>query len=395
MHKKAQTGTSAATLIAVITGMIVLYILFLPADIREDLLEGNATGTSGGSSDTHLNRTLLVEHPGTMNKLEFREYDHYIPSVNLYTRTGANVLKKVSSVYVVNNVFDSKSASFNFEVPDLDNTENILISFSLKQHEGRLIVFVNGYEVMNTEITKSNIEPLQIEKSFLKEDNLVEFMVSSVGWAFWKTHAYTIENIQVTADVTDVSEQQSRNVFMVSDTEKMNIKAVKLKFLPDCTPGSVGVLEAYINGRSVYSAVPDCGLLRPVEFSKEYIKEGENNVAFRTDKGRYLIDQISVETELKAVVYPTYYFEISDDEYNDIVDGNLDVNLTLKFLGDVDEQKNGKVYVNSHLTSFDVYSNDWHRNIKNNVRKGNNGIKIEPGQDTLDIIEIRAELLEN
>ena len=69
--------------------------------------------------------------------------------------------------------------------------------------------------------------------------------------------------------------------------------------------GKVGKLDVFINSNNVFSSVPDCGTLRPVEFAPSVLSEGENKIIFRTDRGNYLIDQIVVKTELEDPVAPT------------------------------------------------------------------------------------------
>ena len=61
MEKRGQSGTGAATLVLIIGGLIILYILFLPADVREELLEGN--DSEDGRFDGEENLTLIHEEP--------------------------------------------------------------------------------------------------------------------------------------------------------------------------------------------------------------------------------------------------------------------------------------------------------------------------------------------
>lgn len=392
MRKKAQSGSGAATLVAVITLLIILYILFLPADVREEILKDNETSEGEAESISGV-KLLLSETPGVLEDLDVLEYEHSLPSINLFTTTGAEVIKKVNSLYVKNGVFDQKFEDIDFKIDDLGRIGNLLLSFTAKKHNGRLIVLLNSKEILNTEITKKNVEPIELEEEDLASENVLEFMVSGVGWKFWGTNEYILENILVTADVTDVSEQESKNVFMISATEKHNLESAKLRFFPDCVPGQVGKLDVLINSREVFSAVPDCGALRPIEFDPAILRTGENNVVFKTRKGRYLIDQISVDTELKQISFPTYFFDIEDDEFSDILDGDIKVNMTLRFV-DNQEMKQAKIHINGRTTSLNTRDSFWHKDITSFVFDGSNGIKIEPDDSTLEIIELSVELVE-
>ena len=56
MKKKADSGMNAAILIAVISGLIIIYILFLPSDDRLELIGEN--DSNGGGS--HSSGKILV-----------------------------------------------------------------------------------------------------------------------------------------------------------------------------------------------------------------------------------------------------------------------------------------------------------------------------------------------
>jgi hypothetical protein len=388
-RKKGQSGSSAATLVAVIGLLIVLYIVFLPPDIRKDLLAGNSTeNLSSGDIIT----TILSESPGRLEQISNLEVEHNLPSLNLFALSGAKVLKKASSLYVKNGVFDKKSEKMTFDITDFEHTDNVLLSFTVDSGKGRLVVTLNGQEIYNNVITSRNVAPIELPKDMLQQSNTLEFSVSDVGLAFWSTNEYSLENVQVTADVTDVSAQQSKNVFVLSTTEKFNLDRARLRFFADCNQGEIGTLHILVNNHEVFAAVPDCGMLRPVEFSPAYLESGENNVVFKTDSGRYLIDQISVITDLKEITFPSYYFELSNSQLADITDGNDDINMTLRFV-DSQELKSGKIYINGKTISLNTHDSTYVRNLNNFVEQGQNGIKVEPDQTVLDIIELRVDLL--
>lgn len=391
-EKVVTSGGSAAALVALITLVIVVYVLFLPPDIREDLLENdtrNLTG-DGGSSDV-AERLIFEESPRTLDDIDFDEIEHYIPSVNLYSTTSAEEIKRVDSLYVKYGVFDKSFADVDFQIENLDTTSDVMLSFNIVRQEGKLRILVNGEEVLNKEVTGSS-ESVIIEKRYLDYENKVEFQVDDVGWAFWTTNEYELENLLITADVTDVSNQESSSVFTLTEEEKENLERATLRFFPDCSPGQVGALEVFINSESIFSSVPDCGTLRPLEFSKDILREGENRIVFRTTLGNYLIDQIQVKTELEEPVHPIYYFEISEQEYEDVTAGELEANVTFLFLDDV-ELKQLKVYVNGHRFGVSTYDKEYSRTVDVYLREGSNAMRIEP-EDRIDIVEVRLELLE-
>ncbi|MFH1439642.1 MAG: hypothetical protein ABIG89_03685 [Candidatus Woesearchaeota archaeon] len=333
MVKKAQSAAGAAGLIALLAVFIVLYLLLIPPQERANLL-GDSTYTNTNAAKAKLtgpftiNKTSLAVSPGRIDYLKFSSYDHPLPAINLYTTTGASVLTKENSLYIKNGIFDYLSKNITFKIKDIEFTDNVMISGSTKKAQGRLRLYLNGNLIY--EGVAEPFPAISIEKEALMPENTVMLEVSPVGWQFWTTNEYTIENFQVTADITDISEQASKTTFIVADSEKFNIEKAELRFFPDCNPNAVGKLRVYFNNENVYSSIPDCSQLNSMDISPEIISAGTNSVTFKTDKGHYSIYQINVKTELKKQTYPTYYFEIDErlfvgeDEENDNLCGEVD-----------------------------------------------------------------------
>ncbi|MBU0980614.1 MAG: hypothetical protein KJ709_07430 [Nanoarchaeota archaeon] len=389
--KKAQ-ASGAAALIALIALFVLLYILFLPAELREDLLgEPTLDGDDNddNSGEVRINRTLVKESPGLLDEMAFKEYDHIMSTVTLYTTTSASVLKQANSLYIKNGVFDRQDSTLTFRIDDLDVLENVMLSFIAKRHSGTLKVSLNGHLIYESKLEQQNVEPIVLEKEYMANDNDLVFSVSSVGWAFWKTNEYELQTVQVTSDVSDISGQESKNIFLVSTTEKHNLDKAKIRFVPECS-GTVGRLRVYVNNNNVFDSVPDCGSPVLQEFSPGYLEAGENRVVFRGEGGRFIIDQIMVHTDLKELAFPTYFFDLSDDEFRDIEKNEKTVNMTLRFIED-EELKKADIYTNGRRTQLYTHDLTWSRNLDNSLEEGSNGIKIEP-DGTLEAVELRVIL---
>lgn len=388
MNKRAQAAAAAA-LIVIVTALIILYILFIPPAEREELL-GDGTDTGDLSSVVSSeNESLLLESPGRIDFLSQKTIDHSIPTTHIFTRTEGLVLESKSSIYIRKSLFSSKRVNLSFRVSDLVNTENILLSGLVKEGEGRLIIFLNDYEIYNSEV-RGNIPAIELSKKWLKTDNVLVFMVSSPGIAFWKTNEYNLEDVKVTADVTSVEAQSSKNLFLVSATEKNNLDRAVLKFEPDCTRDS-GRLDVYINQYNIYSAVPDCGTGRmSLEFSPAYLEIGENELVFRMTTGDYYLSHIAIQSELKTIDFPVYYFELSDEEFSEVEDGDAQVMVKMSFI-DYIEEKRGEIILNGHLNGFDTKDIEWVKDVSDDVVRGNNGIQIRPKR-TLEVRELEVIL---
>jgi len=393
MHRKSQaSGAPAAILVAIIAALIVLYILFLPPGEREVLLEGNGSGSADGESEVSGNATILLESPGRLDYLAEDEIEHTLPSVNLFTTTQAIMLESRSSVYVKNAWFDKSYFNISFPIEDLENTDSVQLVFNVKDASGRLILRLNGYEVFNSEITSTNVQPINLPKRHLRDENTIEVLVSGVGWKFWRTNEYMLEDIKITGSYTDVSTRESKVVFQVSNTEKNNLDRVFVKFFPECDIDEVAPLEVFLNNNPIFSSVPDCGMLRTLEISPHYLLSDENVLLFRTAQGRYLIDNLVVKSELRELTYPTYYFEINKSIHDDILEGDLDADLHLLFVDDL-EQKKAELIINTHKTGFTTYEKDYSLVLNSYLRQGNNVVEIRP-ETTLDVIELKVVLEE-
>ncbi|MBW3022993.1 hypothetical protein KY308_02730, partial [Candidatus Woesearchaeota archaeon] len=144
-NKKAQEGkggAKAATLVAIIMGLVLLYILFLPPSEREELLNithENAT-TLAGNATAQENVTLLLEHPGILEYLSTTEYEKSIPPLSLYTKTEALTLQAAEAVTVKSSWFSQQAYNLTFNIADLKYTENIILSFNVESAKGNLII---------------------------------------------------------------------------------------------------------------------------------------------------------------------------------------------------------------------------------------------------------------
>jgi len=309
----------------------------------------------------------MLEYPGRIDYLKEKEYEHDISPFYLYKTTNAEELDTINPFIIRHGLFDEVRKDIPFKISDLKNTENILLSFTAKKYNGLLTIKLNDINIFESEITTSNPKPIKLKKDYLEEDNILEFSVSGTGVKFWSTNIYSLEDIRIVGDVADISRQESKNIFFISENEKLNLERARLRFLPQCKPG--------IN---VYS------------FSTNVLYSGDNNIVFKTDKGSYLIEQIKVQTSLRELIYPTYYFEINETTYDKIKGDEYDAKLTLEFIDDKKDKEMG-LNINNRMISVDTEEAKYLKKIDDYIREGNNFIKIEP-LSMLDIIELKVEL---
>ena len=213
--RKAQGGLNAAILVTIIGGLIIIYILFLPEDEREALLE-NKTIDRGDDDDDELGEGILLrEFIGRIDTVEEIE-DKDIPNIFLFETTNAKELQRINPFIVRNGVFDEKIKTIDFGIDDLENVDNVILSFRAKKRDGTLTIKLNNNIIFENDIDSETVSPISLDRALLRDANTLEFSVSSVGFRFWKTNEYSLEDIRVIGDITDKSKQESRNIFTIT-----------------------------------------------------------------------------------------------------------------------------------------------------------------------------------
>ncbi len=326
MHKKrfskrAAAG-SAAALIAIMTVAIILYILFLPPNLREELLnDGTTTGGSGTNmlrpTDVGYTSAILAQKIGHIDYLNSNDRYYTLPSTRVYAATSAQVIKSIASAVTTNALFNRQDADYTLTFSiDKKASSHLLVSFNVYKSAGPLIITLNGVKIYEGTPSTGNAQPIALDNDYLRSDNTLTFTSPSPGWAFWKTNTYTLSNIQIVGDVTDYSNSASTQYFSLSKAERDNLQDITFYFYPSCVTGSVGPLSISLNNREIYNTIADCGTRTYIKFSKGDLVEGNNKLTFATNKGSYLLDTMHVDLELQNVTYRTYFFDMQDSYFS-------------------------------------------------------------------------------
>ena len=395
INKRGQDNGAggAATLVAIITLLIIIYILFIPPSEREKILginESESGGDSGTtpSGGTVYNKTLLTVQPGKISYLPQDEIEHDLPSVNLYTRSEGMVVKEISSIAVKRALFTEKKQNITFSLEYPKYTDNVLLSFNVLRSYGELIIKLNGREIFNKEVSGMP-NPISLPNDLLKESNVLEFEASSIGMVFWKVNDYILENVKITADITDVKASESKSVFLINRDEKDNLDEASVRFYAGCEMETAGRLFVEINGYEVFTGVPDCGQIRTYQFSPEKLMQGENVIRFKSERGHYVLDNIRVNTKLREPEQYVWFFQLNDDEYNKALNNSIDINLTADFADD--SYKEGYFVINGYETGFSSKRMEESWIINSYVKKGGNTIKLDP-QNNMFITELNVDI---
>ncbi len=384
----------ANTLVLIILLIIILYIVILPPEEREALLEDSGKPSTPSKSVKKVDVSVLLEEfPGTLSfQLEDKKSID-ISNVNLIEAVESKVLAKFSPFSIRNGVFDKRDKTVEFNIPNLENTDNVFLSFTVQKYKGELIIKLNGQLIYQYEITSQNIEPIEFKKSLLKDSNTLEFSVGSVGWQFWRTNEYSLEDVKIIGEITDLSRQKSQNSFVLTSSEAQNIERPQLKFIPFCGKQEIGNLELAINNKNVYSSVPICEETVALDINPELLNEGTNTIVFRSSKGSYSIEQIKLDLDLKETKSIIYYFEITAADFSNVENNKKDVILAMHFIDDK-SSKSADISVNGHKFRVEQTRAVFTKNIDSFVEEGNNFIEVTP-KETLNIVELNVSLKSN
>ncbi|MBI2140585.1 hypothetical protein HYU14_06695 [Candidatus Woesearchaeota archaeon] len=390
LKKKSQDGTNAAILIAILSAFIIIYIMFLPSEDRQDILEGDGSGVGSSSSPSKI--TLLKESVGRLDPVS-KVRDKALPNVNIFEATNAKVLEQFNPLTVRNGWFEKKPRKLSFILNDVDQADNVFLSFSAPVRKGILAIAFNGEVIFESRLAGINVEPIKVRRSLLKKENELLFSVSSVGARFWTANEYTLQDIKLIGDITDRSRQESQNSFSLSDKEVSNIEKAELRFVPYCTNALlVGSLGVSVNSRSVFSAVPVCNDKYTVEIPLSALNAGSNSVMFRTDKGTYAVEQIRLAFTQKEEPETTFFFEVNESTFKKVSGNNATHNafFGLKFVDDRDIKK-ADININDRFIRIDQDEKAFRKNINSFIEKDNNFVKITP-RSVLEIVEVSVEL---
>jgi hypothetical protein len=384
--KKAQGGMNAAVLVAIVAALIILYIVFLPESERNQIIDDTPGGT-----ETAEGNVLLRVSPGVLSVQSGLEAEKKVPNVYLIETTNAKELERINPFIVKNSWFGNTIKTADFRLEEPQNVQNAMLTFTAKAKKGILTIKLNGQTIYENEIA-AIAEPVRLSSSLLQENNQLEFSVSSSGARFWSPNQYSLDNVRIIADISDTSRQESSNLFVITDSEYGSIERATLKFVPYCgNINDVGQIEIYVNGRKLLSSVPLCDQQYKQAISKSMLNEGENNIVFKTTSGSYSVEQIAVALEYRTSRTRTYYFEVPADKFRQIRNGDLDAEVTVKFV-DNSKMKRAKLDVNGRIETIDTDRSIFNKAINSKITDGNNYIRIEP-IDEIEILELKIELV--
>ncbi|MFW5746415.1 MAG: hypothetical protein ACOCWQ_02575 [Nanoarchaeota archaeon] len=323
MNRRAEGPSykSGGPTLILVTLLVIMYIILLPPDAREELLGDPVTdiddGISGDIPSVGEETEFVFAGPGRVDVASRDAYDHDIAAIHLSSRTDAKVIHASNPFQVKYTVFEHKPHQITFSVDDPGLVDNPIITFSATRHSGTLTITLNGHQIFSGDISAEGQAPIRIPDGLLLERNIMIFDVESPGWAFWSSNVYSIQNLRIQADVSDVSRQKSTATFSLGADEVHALKEAKLRFLPECQQLEVGRVAAYLNGDLVADRIPDCGVFNTYILDHEDLRRGNNRLDFELSEGNALLDRMEILTNIDEEANDvTYYFDLDSDLFS-------------------------------------------------------------------------------
>ncbi len=385
--KKSQTQAgSIAVLIALIALFMTLYLLFLPAKDRAELLGQNKTSSEIDSVTNGVKTILLSQSPGLLKSFEKDSNKHEINSINLFIREEPETIDLSNSISITKSLFKEDVQELKFNIKDIDNLQKVTLFFLVNEGKGNLIITLNGIEILNSDVR--GLQNIILSKEFLQEANKLTFKVSSPGINIFTKNKYALSNIKVRENFQLTNTNEERTFILSSNELDENAKLIFFLF---CNKATTARLRVFLNNKEINNELLSCASsTKNIEMDKDLLKEGRNTLLFEIDKGDYLINDIKIETKIKEGGAKTYKFAISKEQFDKILDDN-EVILKMSF-SSTDELKKATINVNGNEFTMETKENEFKRSLTSLAKEGNNFIKIIPESEfNLEFLEITIE----
>lgn len=377
----------AALLILIITIALVGYVLFVPADVRNELLgKENLTVNKSLPPGFIEENILLKERIGRLDIAKTNEKTISIPNFQLIETKKDQILGSAGSFTVRKTLLSEESKAIALSIPE-GSVENAYLSFQATTKKGILSIKLNDKVVYEGRLSDT-IATVPLPSEVLAKTNTLTF---SVDGGFLEDKNYQIDDLKILGSVKEASTLTVTNPFRMSPEELSNFESGSLTYHLSCDVKNSGVLNVMLNENSLFSSIPSCDDVNRIELFKEYFKEGKNSIIFRASKGVHEFDNVKLNLKLSKTKSFIQYFEINDNLYSDVIlDRFKKITLEIRFVDDR-ETKEAEVNVNGRYKNIDQKTNkfSWELSKESDLlQSGRNYIELTP-KSALNIVEAR------
>ena len=385
--KRGQAG-NIATLISLIALFMLVYILLLPQEARDDLL-GREDGVPRHilDDDGEID-TLFSKEIGEVSPLrQSRGVLHTLAGVNLFSDVESEIVTLANNIRVSKGLVSENSQDLAFALDFPQDVLSAEVYTIVDSGSGNLIAELNGAEIFNSNIPDNSQEIIELPLVYLNDINTFTLRASSPG--VLGTNIYDLKEVRLRKQV-EVKNRRSSRVISVPATELRDLQNAILSFSIFCSQDERDLLNIKVNGGNVYSDVPFCNLRRTeIEIDSSFINSGSNDIVFESD-GDYVVEEVEWQSLLRGERASEYAFTIDGSDYNDVRRGEGDVLLIFEFALS-DDRKLFDFYINEEKFEIDTLDSTKIFTISDFLERGSNLIRLRP-RNSFEIIEMRVEL---
>ena len=372
MKSKAQSAIEVTVIVLILAIGMVGYVILLPEDVRNELLDDSATSSS--DSDDVDGEVLLSESPGYVSPSKSSSHTRSLEPIRLYSTTESNIKTLISSITVSKSIIGNNYKSIKFDIDNLEELEELELLFFVSEYKGDLRIKLNEQLVYDGELNSADLPITLPIDSLVSEGNVIEFS-TDFSWNIFSPNYYLLQDIKLIQDYL-VEDKSTTRTFSIDSPD--DISSVVLNYFITCNSNENGILTISMNNREMFSDRIFCEYLNKRELSldEDYIATS-NTLKFEITEGDYNIEEIQITEKTRAQDYPSFSFDLDNDLYQEIASGEKDIYLKLTFDDDTSD-KEATIYVQDYSFDFNTDASSYERKISTYVDDGANTITIEP-----------------
>jgi len=379
MHSKKgqKEGGAIAVILILIAFFMVLYILFIPPEDRNRLLDN--TGTSSGISNSKDLVELLAESPGLLSPNSEAGTRHSMQEINLFVKTEPRLEEISQNMVVKNGLFSKSSPNAKFSSEKSSDTTHVSLNFFVSKADGELRIKLNGQTIYSEEIESTGAKVVDIPSARLQNENELEFSVSSPGIAFWSSNTYNLKDVVLKQEFSRVNSKEERS-FSLSNSEFSNIESATLSYTQVCNGrlnSDTTNLLLRINDRRASDSLIRCtNTEQDIDLDTSLFVNARNTLSMELEDGDFSFKQLSVFIKSSDSSFPSYQFTVPTSEFNEIKDSERKVKMSLFLAGNL--RKNAKLEINNNEIVLDTSETSFSRDVSSLIVEGTNFVRIIP-----------------
>lgn len=237
---------------------------------------------------------------------------------------GSNIIKEENDIEIKKNLFETKDFKMSGRIDenlDLVTSGFLVVEVLDYSKVGNLIVKINDKEIYS-QITNPGEVNIPIEKSDLRNYNVIQVSTSGSGWKFWSTAIYKIDKIKFGVNLYGRSEKTSE--FNLDESELKTFSGGNVVFDVSSKEGD-GDLIIRINQKLIFKGRPTKSFQKSFDIFDVGLSKGTNEITFSTETGTiYELDDVEVvilheETARKKT---SFSFTITESDLNRLKGSN-------------------------------------------------------------------------